>query len=221
VPGLLLIILSVLTLQRNYVWHDKITLWTDVINKSPHKFRGYYNLGNAYRDKNMFDDAIKYYERAIDLNPLYHRSYDGLSYIYSQNRMYDIAKEYSIKSLNINALNSDALNRLGYIYIQTGNPETAIEYFKKAYNIKPRDIIIIKNLVLANAIFKNYTDSISILQKYLEANPTSADAHFLLATALYEDKNYSRAKYHCNLAVRYGYAVPAALIEALETISAK
>ena len=221
VVGLLLIILSVLTLQRNYVWNDKITLWTDVINKSPRKFRGYYNLGNAYRENNMFDDAIRNYEMAIELNPLYHRSYDGLSYIYSQKRMYDIAKEYSIKSLNINARNSDALNRLGYIYIQTGDPETAIEYFKKAYSIRPRDIIIIKNLVLANAIFKNYTDSISILQKYLEANPTSADAHFLLATALYEDKNYSQAKYHCNLAVRYGYAVPAALIEALETISPK
>jgi tetratricopeptide (TPR) repeat protein len=169
----------------------------------------------------MFDDAIKYYERAIELNPLYYRSYDGLSYIYSQKRMYDIAKEYSIKSININARNSDAFNRLGYIYIQTGDPETALEYFKQAYSIKSGDIIIIKNLVLAYAIFKNYTDSISILQKYLAANPTSADAHFLLATAFYEDKNYGQAKHHCNLAARYGYAVPAAFIEALDTISAK
>ena len=107
------------------------------------------------------------------------------------------------------------------MYIQTGDPETAIEYFKKAYSIKPSDIIIIKNLVLAYAIFNNYTDSISILQKYLVANPTSADAHFLLATAFYEDKNYSQAKHHCNLAVRYGYAVPAAFIEALESYFGK
>jgi protein O-mannosyl-transferase len=215
-PVLLLVVLSIFTFQRNFIWHDGISLWTDVIGKSPQKFRGYYNLGNAYRRNNMLDIASQYYEKSIELNRSYYRSYDGLSYIYSQKKRFDLAKEYCMQSLNINPQNHEILNRLGYIFLQTGDPVSGIEYFKKAYRINNSDITIIKNLALANAIFKDYKDSIIILKKYLASHPTAADAHYLLATNYYEDQNYSQAKHHCNLAIQYGHPVPAAFLEALE-----
>ena len=142
----------------------------------------------------MLDKSIECYKKSIELNNLYHRAYDGLSFIYSKNGNYDIAKEYAIKSLDLNPNNPEILNRLGYIYIQTGNPENALEYFKKAYSLDRNDITIIKNLVLANAIFKNYKDSIPILQQYLKTNPNIADGHYLLATTLYEDKGLQPGK---------------------------
>lgn len=46
------VVLSIATYQRNTVWHDEITLWEDVVKKSPNKARGYNNLGNLYMDKN-------------------------------------------------------------------------------------------------------------------------------------------------------------------------
>ncbi|MBA4374162.1 MAG: hypothetical protein C0402_15030 [Thermodesulfovibrio sp.] len=49
--GVVLILSAVLgglTFQRNFVWKDSITLWTDTVNKAPQNLRASVALGNAY-----------------------------------------------------------------------------------------------------------------------------------------------------------------------------
>ncbi|MGC2063321.1 MAG: tetratricopeptide repeat protein [Thermodesulfovibrionales bacterium] len=41
-------VLGGLTFQRNLVWKDSITLWTDTVNKAPQNLRASMALGNAY-----------------------------------------------------------------------------------------------------------------------------------------------------------------------------
>lgn len=61
--------------QRNKVWHNDLTLWSDVTEKSPKNGRGWMNYGVALMQAAEFEKAETALLRAASLNPTY-------SYIY-------------------------------------------------------------------------------------------------------------------------------------------
>jgi len=71
------ILFAVLTVQRNHVWKDDYSLWSDTAEKSPDSDVAHNNLGVAYEHKGLLDDALREYETAISLNPLYMDAYEN------------------------------------------------------------------------------------------------------------------------------------------------
>ncbi|MBI4689826.1 MAG: tetratricopeptide repeat protein, partial [Nitrospirae bacterium] len=69
--AVIIIVLSIATYQRNLVWKDKISLWEDVIIKSPLKDRAHNNLGDVYYNKGWIDKAIEHYRIALKIRPDY------------------------------------------------------------------------------------------------------------------------------------------------------
>ncbi|MBI4824153.1 MAG: tetratricopeptide repeat protein [Nitrospirae bacterium] len=61
------LVLSYATYARNTVWKSEISLWEDIIKKSPHRARAHNNLGYAYLFKGLIDKAIEQYLIAIRL----------------------------------------------------------------------------------------------------------------------------------------------------------
>ncbi len=66
-----LLVLSVLTYQRNLLYHDEISLWSDTVRKSPVKARPHNNLGHAYAMQGEWDQAIDEFRIAAQLDPNY------------------------------------------------------------------------------------------------------------------------------------------------------
>jgi len=60
---LLLIIIAFLiaSYSRNMIWKDDLSLWEDIVKKSPNKARGYNNLGTSYGYSGWIDMAIKHF----------------------------------------------------------------------------------------------------------------------------------------------------------------
>lgn len=83
---LLLLVLAgaygVATYQRNQVWQSEITLWEDVIKKSPRKARPYDELGLAYARQGRYAEAVPLYLQAIALNPRFATYYSNLGVAY-------------------------------------------------------------------------------------------------------------------------------------------
>ena len=63
------------TFARNRVWRDGVTLWSDVRDKSPRKYRAYSMLGTYYADEGRTSEALTALETAVQLNP---KAYDSL-----------------------------------------------------------------------------------------------------------------------------------------------
>lgn len=55
--------------QRNFIWKDALSLWSDVVTKSPVKARPHNNLGKAYVDNGLIDAAILEITEALRLKP--------------------------------------------------------------------------------------------------------------------------------------------------------
>ncbi|HXX58309.1 MAG TPA: tetratricopeptide repeat protein, partial [Thermodesulfovibrionales bacterium] len=66
---LLTLLFSGLTYARNNQWRDEISLWQDIVEKSPHKARPYNGLGAAYASSGQLDKAIAEYQTALRLKP--------------------------------------------------------------------------------------------------------------------------------------------------------
>jgi tetratricopeptide (TPR) repeat protein len=61
--------LAELTRRRNEVYTDDVRLWSDVVQKSPRKTRGYVNLGAAYLRAGAVEDAERTFKALLAFAP--------------------------------------------------------------------------------------------------------------------------------------------------------
>ena len=87
----IVLLLTATTFARNLVWKDGITLWQDVVRKSPHNSIAHYNLGVVYQDKGRNEEAIQQYLIAIRIRPDYAAAYTNLGKAYLSKGMYEQA----------------------------------------------------------------------------------------------------------------------------------
>jgi tetratricopeptide (TPR) repeat protein len=62
-----------------------------VLEIDPDDAETHYNLGNAYEDKEMFDEAISAYKKTIEFNPEFIDAYLNLGAIYLDKDLADDA----------------------------------------------------------------------------------------------------------------------------------
>lgn len=72
--GVLLLVLSAATVQRNQEYATAVDFWEDALMKSPGKARVANNLGYAYQQAGRLAEARLAYQQAIDLDPEYWRA---------------------------------------------------------------------------------------------------------------------------------------------------
>jgi hypothetical protein len=67
--SVVVVFLGIFTYARNNVWRSEISLWSDVVSKSPGKARGHHNLAVAYDRKGKYEKAVDSFDMAITLDP--------------------------------------------------------------------------------------------------------------------------------------------------------
>lgn len=83
------------TIERNTVWQDNFTLFSDAVNKSPDAALPRTNLGNAYIEREYVDEAIRQYEIAVRLKPSAVEPHANLGFAYmAQGRIDEALREY-------------------------------------------------------------------------------------------------------------------------------
>jgi tetratricopeptide (TPR) repeat protein len=74
--ALLVVSLSVLTVQQTAVWRNSLDLWTYIIEKEPESFPlAYNNRGMVFLKAGQFDRAIADFDKAITLDPGYAKAH--------------------------------------------------------------------------------------------------------------------------------------------------
>jgi hypothetical protein len=66
------------TYERNTVWSNAVSLWSDVVKKSPQKVRPHNNLGNALKNQGKIKEAIAHFNKALQINPGYSKAHNNL-----------------------------------------------------------------------------------------------------------------------------------------------
>jgi tetratricopeptide (TPR) repeat protein len=140
------ILFSIITIQRNQIWASEVTLWNDTLKKSPNKIRPIINLAHAYTTFGSFDLAIQYYEKAMSINAKIFSINYNLGNLYLARGREEVAIGLLETAALIRPNNLEVNVLLGEVYLKRKTIDKAEVYFKKAAELNPKNALAMRNL---------------------------------------------------------------------------
>jgi tetratricopeptide (TPR) repeat protein len=171
------------------VWQNEITLWTDVVEKSPGLVRGHVNLGNAYSKAGKFNEAEMYLARAIELDPADGHSYESLGTNLEKQLRYNEAIDAYNQALSGKRVDKAKLHsNLSIVFFKIGNYRATIEHARQSIKLNPYRYN--PYVTLGSAYFKirAFKQAEEIFLKAIQLFPEKGDSYVGLAT-VYEHQN--------------------------------
>ena len=198
----IIISLGLATYLRNITWQNDTTLWSDVVSKSFHNYRGHNNLGNALKKQGRTEKAVEHYLQALRIQPDFAGGHSNLGNALSKQGHTEEAIEHCLQALRIQPDFAEAHNNLAVALNKQGRTEEAIEHCLQALRIDPDFAEAHSNL--GNALSKQGRTEEAI-ENYLQAlriQPNFAKVHNNLAAALDKQGRTEKAIEHYLQALR-------------------
>ena len=155
----ILLIFTFLTIRRQGVWQDRLSLWKDTSEKSFYDAFPHSNYGKALQDNKQYELAISQYMTALD------------------PEVDDTNRGRAITS-----------NNLSLVYIETGQYSKAETWLKKALEYDPSYLLTYYHLGLINYIDgeqrnsrQSYLEAEQLLLKVIKKDRKYARAKLLIA----------------------------------------
>jgi len=133
-----IIVFSVITWNRNKVWKNGITLFSDVIKSNSNVFHGYFMLASAKSESGDFRGALPDYDRAIQLEDSIARIYTGRGIAKRNLQDYPGAISDYDKAIQLNPFSLEAHNNRGSAKAMQQDYHGAITDFGKVIELDPR-----------------------------------------------------------------------------------
>jgi len=151
--------LGALTLSRNQIWSNTLTLWQDTVKKAPNEDLALANLAGEYMKLDKPETALPLFVKALELNPDFHprtKIYLGMT----------------LKQLGIDSTRYTT----GEEFVQTGgdlNKGTV-----RAEDEKKMEGVLYNNLALSHEIMGNSEKALKGYRTALKANPAYGPAWY-------------------------------------------
>jgi len=125
------------TWRRNLVWQDDLTLWSDVVAKSPGKARPHQFLGEAYAQRGELDAAVREYLLALRLEPRYlEAAYNLGNAYYAQRRLPQALAAFTL-AVQVAPGHAMAHNNRGAVLQVLGDLAGAAAAYQEALRLDP------------------------------------------------------------------------------------
>ncbi|MBW1993280.1 MAG: tetratricopeptide repeat protein [Deltaproteobacteria bacterium] len=180
VAGLLsavIIVFSIWTYQRNNVWKNPVSLWSDNVQKSPNKARTRGNLGIALFDQGRLEDAVYQFREAIRIKPDHTDAHLKLgNALEAQGNLKKAIYHYS-ETLRIKPDHTDAHLKLGNALEAQGNPDEAFHHYAEALRNKPEHEGALNNMGVALMRRGRIEEAVHYFSKVVRINPDFVQAY--------------------------------------------
>ncbi len=133
----LIILLSLLSFQRNRIWKDELSLWRDTAAKSPEKGRPLNNLGFILNQEGKYLEAVRVLEKALRAVPDYPEAMVNLAIGYKNLNRLEKAEKFCQRALELKPDYPRAYNTLAEIRRRRGENRAAIRAYRRALNLDP------------------------------------------------------------------------------------
>jgi tetratricopeptide (TPR) repeat protein len=178
--------LGAATFARNAVWKDDVTLWRDVVAKSPEKARGHVNLGVAYQAAGRWDEARSELLLATRLDPADAEAHDALGAVHQLSGTLDDAIREHREAIRLDPGLAVAHANLAKAYQAKGLLDDAIREHREAIELDPSSADAHYNLGLAYDVRNQLEDAIREYREAIRLAPELARAHANLGAAYHQ-----------------------------------
>jgi tetratricopeptide (TPR) repeat protein len=149
------------------------------VSLKPDSWQGHILLGDIYRQRQNWDQAISNYQAAARLNPATPASFLGLATVYWRNGQFAQAIPPLLEVFDLDPNNAEAAFVLGDIYTRQHRFEEAIPYLKKTLSLNPQQLAAHADLGKAFAALNEVQAAITELTDALPIDEYG-DIHYQL-----------------------------------------
>lgn len=169
---------SAFTFYRNMIWDNPISLWSDVIKKSPEKTRAHIFLAHAYINNNELEKAISVYTEAIRKAPDKKSAYMGRAVAYFSMGQYDKAIEDYTQAIKNDADDPFLFEDRAKTYIALKQYHLAVEDLKHIENSKNHrnKAMVYYYLGEANMHLGNFEEAMKYTRLSLQINQNHSNS---------------------------------------------
>lgn len=181
--AIVIVLFGVLTVQRNAIWKDNYTLWSDSVSKSPLSAFAHENLGYALFYAGRTAEGRRELKTALSLDPTIPASIVATGIQYSKKGLLKKAiLEFSV-ALMFDPDMVEAHYNLALAYHEKGWLDPAIEHYRRALALAPRFEEAHINLGTAYAEKGHLDAAIDQFEAAATLRPTDVAARYNLAKA--------------------------------------
>jgi len=181
VVGVLIVLVgagSVLAHQRNRIWKNDETFFTDSYKKAPNKPRVMNWYGKMLAEKGDVRDALRLFDRAIEINPDYDVSYHNRGRTKAAMNDYAGAiADYTV-AIRLDRNNASAYYNRAHVRTEIKDYQGAMADYEAALRIDPYGADAYCNLGNLKAEFmKDYAGSIQSFNRAIELDRSNGMAY--------------------------------------------
>jgi tetratricopeptide (TPR) repeat protein len=191
--GLVVALLTLLTIQRNRDYISEFTIWQDTVAKRPNNSRSHYNLGLALKNTGRIQEAIEQYLQAVRIKPDFAEAHNNLGIALERADRIPEAIEHLQQALRIKPDYVEANNNLGNALMREGKNQDAIGHYEQVLGLAPDFAVTHNNLANALMNVGKMQEAISHYDEALRINPDFAEAHYNLGNALLKEGEVQKA----------------------------
>lgn len=196
------VLLSIFTYQRNHVWKNELSLWADVVEKSPFKARPHSALGLAYQNEGEWKKAMEEYQIAALLDPFYGEARNNQGVLLRERGYEKEAQEIFKEVIRITPAYPAPYINLGDLMLAQGNIEKALRTLSKAVELAPHDASAWSNLGLAHMKSGDPGRAEGCFREALHRDPHMPEAWNNLGILLARERRYPEAREAFQEAIR-------------------
>jgi tetratricopeptide (TPR) repeat protein len=137
--GIMVLILGALTVGRNRVWSDEVSLWLDAKDKAPLMYRVHANLGKALQLNGRNEAALAAYTKAIELEPGNGEAYNNIATLYHLRGELAEAIHWYGQALERYPRHAGMRQNLADAYYGMGVFDQVIDWYQQALEMDPGD----------------------------------------------------------------------------------
>jgi tetratricopeptide (TPR) repeat protein len=167
--------------SRNSVWESRLSLWSDVVEKSPRHVSARNQLADALYEAADIDGAMDQYRVSLNLAPNTPHTHLGLARAYARKQMWRPATQHALRANELKGGWARARFNLGNIYLAQGMLDRALEQFQAAVRLEPGMDRAHLHVGLTLHRMGRYGDALPHMQRAVQLDPRLVEAHINLA----------------------------------------
>ncbi len=210
---LLVLVLSVSSFQRNKVWKDDITLYTNVLKNNPNVIEALNNRGNAYNYRGNVELAIADFNRGIEIQPNYKSFYNNRAQSYFQLDSFELALKDLDKATRLDPGYLDAYLNKGQVFSAMEDYFGAVRVYSKAIEMAPYRALIYLSRASAYQKLELKEEALADFKKAIEVHPRSNRAYYELGRWYSQNNDFQLALINLEKARELNPFVPEAYNE--------
>jgi protein O-mannosyl-transferase len=188
-----LVTLSVLTMQRNHVWRNSVSLWTDSLAKESANPVAHCSLGLAHYADAKFALAEPSLRRAFELDSSYLQTRLYLGHTLDKLGRGSEAEPHYRWVLAKEPESLDVLVNLGIIRGKAGDLQEAERLLRRAIQVDAEFANAYSNLGNVLRLLGDGDGALVAYRDALRLKPDFAEVHFAMGTLLMSGKQYADA----------------------------